>query len=37
MSSPDQEKARRENLSALEAKHGLAPLILKNHLSLAKE
>jgi hypothetical protein len=29
--------ARRNNLSALEAKHGLAPLVLKNHLSLASE
>jgi glycosyltransferase involved in cell wall biosynthesis len=37
MSNAEQEMARRNNLSALEAKHGLAPLVLKNHLSLASE
>jgi glycosyltransferase involved in cell wall biosynthesis len=37
MSNAEQEKARRNNLSALETKHGLAPLVLKNHLSLASE
>ena len=37
MSSEAQENARRENLNALTVKHGLAPLMLKNHLSLASE
>jgi glycosyltransferase involved in cell wall biosynthesis len=37
MSSADQEKARRENLNGLTRKHKLAPLTLKNHLSLASE
>jgi glycosyltransferase involved in cell wall biosynthesis len=37
MSNAAQEKARRDNLDALTAKHGLAPLVLKNHLSLASE
>jgi glycosyltransferase involved in cell wall biosynthesis len=37
MSSEAQEKARRVNLDALTRKHGLAPLTLKNHLSLASE
>ena len=37
MSSEAQEIARRKNLNALTVKHGLAPLTLKNHLSLASE
>ena len=37
MSSQAQEMARRDNLSALAHKHDLAPLVLKNHLSLASE
>ncbi len=37
MSNGDQEEARRSNLNALTAKHGLLPLKLKNHLSLARE
>jgi hypothetical protein len=36
MSSKAQEMARRDNLSALAHKHDLAPLVLKNHLSLAR-
>jgi glycosyltransferase involved in cell wall biosynthesis len=37
MSNAAQEKTRRDNLDALTKKHGLAPLALKNHLSLASE
>jgi glycosyltransferase involved in cell wall biosynthesis len=37
MSSAVQETARKNNLNALTVKHGLAPLVLKNHLSLARE
>ena len=37
MSGPDQERARRDNLDRFAAKHGLPPIPLKNHLSLAQE
>ena len=37
MSNATQEEARRDNLAALAKKHRLAPLVLKNHLSLACE
>ncbi len=37
MSGASQEAARRDNLDRLSAKHGLPPIALKNHLSLARE
>lgn len=37
MSGKDTTTARRANLDAFEAKHGLAPIPLKNHESLARE
>lgn len=37
MSGAETERQRRANLDAFSEKHGLPPLVLKNHLSLARE